>query len=98
MERRKLVFIVVEEGLRPDILEVLKDQGIEHYTLWAGAEGAGETGPKQGSPIWPGLNDVVLVAVDESKVQPLIDESLKVRDSFEAKLGLRFMITDCQFV
>jgi hypothetical protein len=97
MEQRKLVIMVFEDGLRPDMEEVLVEQGIEHYTLWSGAEGSGVTGTKQGTPIWPGLNEVMLIALPQEKVQPLIRRATEVRDSFPVKLGLRFMVTDCLF-
>lgn len=98
MEQSKLVFIVCDEGFRPDVMDVLGQHEILYYTLWSGAEGCGETGRKAGNPIWPGLNDVLMVALSEGAVQPLIDALHKARDTFPVRPGIRFIITDAVFV
>lgn len=98
MEQTKLVFIIHDEGIRPDVTEVLQQHGLEHFTVWRGAQGAGETGPRQGNPVWPGLNDVMMVAMDESAVAPLVEALHEVRDRFPIRPGLRFIITDATFI
>ena len=98
MERTKLVFIIYEEGIRPDVMELLEKQGIPYYTRWTENEGVGETGPKHGDPIWPGLNDVMMIAVAESAVEPLIKAMHALRDSYPVTPGMRFIISDAVFV
>lgn len=98
MEQTKLVFIIYDEGIRPDVMEVLEQQGLGHFTVWRNAQGAGETGPRQGNPIWPGLNDVMMVAMAESAVAPLVEALHAVRDRFPIRPGLRFIITDATFI
>ena len=98
MEPTKLVFIVFDEGILPDVMELLEKRGIAHYTLWSGAEGVGETCAKQGNPVWPGLNDVVMTAIGESAVEPLVNAMHELRDGFPIRPGVRFIITDAVFI
>lgn len=95
---KKQVVLIVEEGIRPDVLEIMKSQGIEHYTLWTGIEGAGETGPKQGNPIWPGLNDVFLLVLDAEQVEPLVVALHELRDRLPIVPGMKFVVTDAVFI
>ena len=98
MDTLKLVFIIFEEGIQPDVLEALQRHGLTHYTLWEGASGVGETGPKRGDPVWPGLNGMLMVAMAEKAVQPLIADLHAFRDSLPIRPGLRFIITDAVLV
>jgi hypothetical protein len=95
---KKQVILIIEEGIRPDVLEIMKSQGIEHYTLWTGIEGVGETGPKRGNPIWPGLNDVFLLVLDGEQVEPLVDALHRLRDSLPIVPGMKFVISDAIFI
>jgi hypothetical protein len=97
MENLKLVFLIFDEGVRPDIMEVLDKHGIKGWTTWRNNSGNGEGGPKQGTAIWPGLNDVIMMAIEEEKVQPIIDDVHEVQDSFPVRPGIRFIVTDAQF-
>ena len=98
MHPSKLLIIIYEEGIRPDVMEVLEREGIKHFTRWTNAEGAGETGPKHGDPVWPGLNDVLLLVLDEPAVEPLIGALHEMRDSFPLTPGLRVIVTDALFI
>lgn len=95
---KKQVLLIVDEGVRPDVLEILKGQGLEHYTIWTGIEGAGATGPKHGNPIWPGLNDLFMLVVDPEQVEPLVTALHELRDSLPIVPGMRFIIVDALFI
>ena len=98
MQPKKLVFVIFEEGIRLDVMEALEQQGIEHYTHWTDLHGSGVTGRKAGNPVWPGLNDVLLLALDEPAVQPLVEALHALRDSLPITPGLRFIVTDAMFI
>jgi len=85
----KLVFIVVDQALEPDLSGVFQELDIEHWTSWSNVHGAGRTGTKRGSPIWPGLNTLYLALLPPERVQPLVDRLLQVRDSFPKRPGLK---------
>ncbi|MHB8994234.1 MAG: PG0541 family transporter-associated protein [Armatimonadota bacterium] len=90
----KLVFIICDAGVEPDAMDILRAQGHEHYTLWGDCEGAGETGIRQGNPVWPGLNTVIMVVMAADAIEPLVTELHKMRDSFAITPGMKLIVTD----
>lgn len=98
MQKMKLIFLIVEEGARPDAADLLKEMGFEHWTLWQGAEGVGRTGPKDGTAVWPGLNDMYMLVVEPERVDALVAGMQELRASYPVTPGMRFIITDAEFV
>lgn len=95
---KKLIIAIIDEGIRDDVLEQLQARGVEHYTLQTGVEGVGETGPRHGTRIWPGRNDMFLIVVPGPDVDPLIDAMHELRDSYPITPGMRFIITEAEFI
>jgi len=75
----RLLFIVCEANVEERVLHELIELGCPGYTRFTGAIGYGTRGRREGSPVWPGLNALVLSAVPdelEGKVTDML-ESLK---------------------
>ncbi len=87
----RLLFIIIDQSIEPDVLEALEQQGVEHWSRWDNVHGAGRTGTKRGDPIWPGLNVVFLVAVTQEVVEPLVESLHAMRDKFPLIPGLRIL-------
>ncbi len=85
----RLLFIIIDQSIEPDVLEVFEQQGVEHWSRWADVHGSGRTGTKRGDPIWPGLNIVFLVGVSAEVVEPLVQSLHAMRDTFPLTPGLR---------
>jgi hypothetical protein len=98
MAQEKLVIAVFDQGVEPDVLEVLAEQGIAHWTRISDVHGSGREGTKEGSPVWPGLNTMLLLVLTEEQVQPLVDRLHEVRDSFPVTPGMRFIVTDAAMI
>ena len=94
----KMVMLIIEEGIREDVEKIMKKQGIDHWTVWARIEGRGETGPKHGDPIWPGLNEVFMIAMEEEKLEHLVVKLHALRDSLPITPGMRVIIMDAQMI
>jgi len=94
----KLVYAIVESGVLPDVQEIMEAQGITGWTRFTDVQGAGERNVHEGTPVYPGLNEVLLLVLDEEQIQPFVDRCHEVRDSFPLKPGMRFIVTDCQFI
>ena len=92
----RLAIVVYDQAIEVDILDCLAGVGIEHYTLWHGAMGAGRTGRREGSPIWPGLNNVLLLGIPEGQVEPMVKALYELRASFPMTPALRIMVGDIQ--
>ena len=84
----KLLWLIVDEGVAPDVADVLAQQGIKHWTRWENVQGAGRTGVRQGTPIWPGLNIIYLALVEPDVIPPLVERLIQVRDSFPMRPGM----------
>ena len=98
MATSKLAFLVFDQGVEPDVMAVLEDMRIQHYTRWTDAFGSGETGTKEGSPIWPGLNTVLMIYLPAEKVSPLVEKLHLVRDSFVVTPGMKVLVTDAELM
>jgi hypothetical protein len=85
----RLLFIIIDQAIEPDVLAVLKQRGVEHWTSWTDVHGSGRTGRKEGNPIWPGLNTVYLVALPPEDVEPLVQSLHAMRDKFPLTPGMR---------
>lgn len=90
----KLVMIVCDQGVEPDVMDVLAQNDHDHYTSWTDCQGSGETGIRHGTPVWPGLNTVVMVVMEALAVEPLVAELHKMRDTFPMTPGLKVIVTD----
>ena len=98
MATSKLAFLVFDQGVEPDVMAVLEDMLIQHYTRWTDAFGSGETGTKEGTPIWPGLNTVLMIYVPAEKVTPLLEKLHEVRDLFAVTPGMKVFVTDAEMM
>ena len=94
----RLVLIIVDEGVELDVMEVLAEMGLEHFTRIGDVSGSGETGRREGNPIWPGLNSILYVFMPTAQVQPLVDRCHAVRDSFPITPGMKFIVLPAEML
>ncbi len=92
----KQVIAIFDSGVLPDMMRVLAAQGITRWTRMSGVHGAGERNVHEGSAIWPGLNEIMLLVVAPEQVQPLIEACHAMRDTFPLRPGMRFIVSDCE--
>ncbi|MFQ5605962.1 MAG: PG0541 family transporter-associated protein [bacterium] len=77
----KLVCIVFNSVLMPNVREHLEKCEIDKYTQWSGVTGAGETGAHLGTHVWPGTNTVLFTIVAEDEKKQALQECVKsIRD------------------
>ena len=70
----KMFMIIYSQSVDYDVIDHFKKAGIKHYTKMEQAHGEGdETEPKLGTHTWPGINNVLFMAIPT-------DECDKVRD------------------
>ena len=87
-----LVILIVDSGVEMDVMEVLEEMGLDHFTRFSDIAGSGETGRREGDPIWPGLNTVLLLLMDNEKIQPLVDRCHAIRDTYPITPGMKFIV------
>jgi nitrogen regulatory protein PII len=71
----KLVFIVYGNAIDPDVSEALEELGLTSYTKWREVFGKGATsGPHLGDHVWPGVNSMLMIVLDDDQLAPLMKE------------------------
>jgi len=85
----KLVIVVYEDGIDEDVTETMDRLGVPGYTKFFGAQGVGNAGPKLGTPIWPGLNNVLYLALPDEQVAPVVETLHELQASYRKKPGVK---------
>jgi nitrogen regulatory protein PII len=74
----KMIMIVYNEALDKEVMGILEGAAVKGYTEIAKAFGRGEkSGTHLGTDIWPGLNNILYVACEETQAQEML---LRVRE------------------
>ncbi|MGQ9615564.1 MAG: PG0541 family transporter-associated protein [Spirochaetota bacterium] len=88
---RVMVFIVYDRAIDEEILDVLNELEIQDYTKWRDVQGVGSHDPHMGDSVWPGLNNVLMVVIDEYKKDILLEKIKSLQSSFTG-VGLRAFV------
>jgi len=76
----KMVFIMYNIAINSEVMRILKDVGIEEYTRWERATGCGKTsGSHLGTNVWPAVNSVMIIALEDEKKDKLIEKIKELR-------------------
>jgi hypothetical protein len=77
----KMVFVVYSQVADYDIINEFKHAGIKGYTKFEKACGEGlESEPKLHTHTWPGENNVLFLALDNSALTSVIDLIRKLKE------------------
>jgi hypothetical protein len=88
-----LLTVVFDQGVEPDVMELLERLGLDHFTKFTDVSGAGETGRHEGDPIWPGLNTMLLLYMETGRVDEFVERMHAIRDSFPVTPGMKIIVT-----
>ncbi len=69
-EKMLMALVVCDAGVSEQIIQMFLDEGAA-YTVLHGAHGNGESGRRENSPIWPGINVAILSALTEAQKQAI---------------------------
>lgn len=82
----KMVLLLYNQAIDEEVMEALKEIGIENYTKWDRVLGRGKTsGSHFDSDVWPGVNSMLAIAVEDEKKDKIM---AKVRE-LKSKEALR---------
>ena len=86
----KALFIAYNQSYGDEIVQILEAQGQRGFTRFDGVSGKGSANgiPHFNNHAWPEYNDAILVALEDDKVQPLLD-ALRAKDEETPDLGIR---------
>lgn len=89
----KAILIIYEQALQPEIKEMMRIHNVLGFTKMQNIGGKGSRGgePHLGTHAWPALNDVMLIVVEDQKVEPILN-TLKQIDIDNKILGIRAFV------
>ncbi len=88
----KLLFIAYDEAHDRQVLQVLRDAGVENYTRWLEVQGRGTSGgPHLGTPVWPKRNHALVAAVEDEQAAQIVGAIRSLRQSLTLK-GLKAFV------
>ena len=80
----KMVMIVYNEAIDDEVMELLENCTMKNYTKMTGVFGKGATsGVHLGNDIWPGRNNILFIASQETDAKKLVSSVRALR----VKLG-----------
>jgi hypothetical protein len=69
----KMVMVAYNEAIDAEVMEVLLNCGLQNYTKIMGTFGRGSTsGTHLGDDVWPGRNNILYVACQDSEAKHLL--------------------------
>ena len=90
----KLIIICYNVAIHQEVMEVLKGAGVKNYTRFERAQGVGDlAGPHLGTNVWPAVNPVMIVALEDKKKDKFIEQIKELRKKL-GKEGIKHLV--CQ--
>lgn len=84
-----MIMIVYNQVIDEEILELLEELGIDRYTKWQRVLGEGEdSNPRLDTPVWPGANVVLGIAIKEKRKLQRLIKGLRELDAQVGDKGL----------
>ena len=88
----KMIFIMYNIAINDEVMEIMKKAGIENYTRWERVTGVGKIrGLHMGTHVWPAVNSVLAVAVEDDKKDKLIEQIKEARKKL-GKEGIKAFV------
>jgi hypothetical protein len=88
---QKLVFLIFNSALEPEVLGLLKGKCVSCYTRWDKVKGVGECGPHFYDDVWPAANIVIMCALDQEKKDTIAQGIKKIREEFPNE-GIKMLV------
>lgn len=89
--RRFAVLVAYDRAIDEEVGDLLEELNLPFYTRWKDVTGVGRHDPHLGDPVWPGLNNVLLVVADGPDKDRLLRKVRGLQESF-ASAGLRAFV------
>lgn len=92
----KLLLVIYDSGIDETLIKTLNEHGIKGYTKIFDAHGLGGTGFKDGTPVFPGMNNVLLVSLPAESVHSFLDCLKKLKQTYKINPGITVYSLDAQ--
>jgi hypothetical protein len=86
-----MALIMYDRAIDEELIDTLNASKINCYSKWRDVVGIGRHDPHLGDHVWPGLNNVIMVVIDQKQKRELINKIQVLQDRYSA-VGLRAFI------
>jgi hypothetical protein len=95
-----MLLIVFRESLEEEIHALLNDHGVKAFTELHKVVGTGETGAAFHSFSWPGVNEMILTALQDDQAERMVEGLKAFRDErlqeqHGAKIPMHVFVLPC---
>ncbi len=86
-----MVFVAYDRAIDEEIDDVMDKLNITYYTKWKDVVGVGKHDPHLGNPVWPGLNNILMIVTKREKKEELVNLIRALQSQFTSA-GLRVFV------
>jgi nitrogen regulatory protein PII len=87
----KMIFLIFNSPLEPEVKDLLKKHEVAHYTRWEKVKGVGETGPHFDDEVWPSVNIALMFSLDNERKDAVVKGVREIRNQFPQE-GIRMLV------
>ncbi len=84
----QLLIVVYDQGIDASVMELLSHLDLDGWTKQEDATGAGHTDPKMGDAIWPGLNNILWLELEDDHVEPVAKAFRHMQEAYRLQPGI----------
>ena len=92
----KLLTVIYDAAIDESLTELIDGLGLAGYTKLFDAHGLGGTGHKLNSPVFPGINNLLLLLLPEDSVTTVTHSLYRLQASYRLKPGMTLFLQDVQ--
>jgi hypothetical protein len=92
----KLLTVIYDAGFDDSIMELVEGLNLPGFTQLFGAHGAGGTGRKLNTPVFPGVNNLLLLLLPDEELRRVTDALYRLQASYRLKPGMTLIVQDAQ--
>jgi hypothetical protein len=92
----KLLTVIYDAGFDESIMELVEGLNLPGFTQLFGAHGAGGTGRKLNNPVFPGVNNLLLLLLPDEDLRRVTDALYRLQASYRLKPGMTLAVQEVQ--
>ena len=88
----KMLMLIGPEGREADLRRLIENHEVHAYSEFRGVVGEGTTGPRFGTPVFPGKSVLIFTVVSDPKVRELREALETFRRTLYPEEGVRAFV------
>src|SRR5258706_12486189 len=90
----KLLTVIYDAGIDESVTELVEGLNLPGFTKLFDAHGLGGTGMKLNTPVFPGINNLLILLLPDEQVRAVTDSLYHLQASYRLKPGLTLVLQD----